>query len=69
MSAAAYEAFQRVLHRRKNGKGVVVDGYKGLFTGDQPDLPEVPEALEVRAGDGHGAPSFQNSAGGKRKKT
>lgn len=40
-----------------------------LFTGDQPDLPEVPEALEVRAGDGHGAPSFQNSAGGKRKKT
>ena len=35
MSAVAYEAFQRVLHRRKDGKGVVVDGYKDfLFLND-----------------------------------
>lgn len=40
MSAAAYEAFQRVLHRRKNGKGVVVDGYKGFLFLNRDGLPK-----------------------------
>ena len=41
MSAAAYKAFQRVLHRRKDGKGVVVDGYKGFLFLNRDGLPKV----------------------------
>ena len=40
MSAAAYKAFQRVLHRRKDGKGVVVDGYKGFLFLNRDGLPK-----------------------------
>ena len=40
MSAAAYKAFQRVLHGRKNGKGVVVDGYKGFLFLNRDGLPK-----------------------------
>lgn len=31
MSAVAYKVFQRVLYRRKDGRGVVVDGYRGFL--------------------------------------
>lgn len=40
MSAAAYQAFQRVLHRQKDGKGVVVDGYKGFLFLNRDGLPK-----------------------------
>ena len=41
MSAAAYEAFQRVLKNRKRGKSIQVDGYSDFLFLNRDGLPKV----------------------------
>ena len=41
MSAAAYEAFQRVVKNRRGGKAIEVDGYKDFLFLNRDGLPKV----------------------------
>ncbi len=45
MSAAAYEAFERVLKKRRDGRCIKVDGYKDFLFLNRDGLPKPPSTM------------------------